>query len=97
MAITFLDLIVVLLWPLVLTVAVWVIAINALAERDEISKVVEALTRTNGVEQDAKRGAVSLHSRNLSKITNRHRVWIRVHFRSAAHSNPTYQGRKAKR
>ena len=68
MATTFLDLIVVLLWPLALSAAAWVIAINALAETDEISKVVEALTRPNGAEENAKRGEVSLRRSNLSAI-----------------------------
>lgn len=45
MATTFLDLIVVLMWPLAFSAAAWAIAIRALAETDEISKVVEALTR----------------------------------------------------
>jgi hypothetical protein len=45
MAITFLDLILVLLWPLVFIGAAWAIATNALADKDEISKVVESLTR----------------------------------------------------
>ena len=68
MATTFLDLIVVLLWPLALSAAAWVIVINALAETDEISKVVEALTRPNGAEENAKRGEVSLRRSNLSAI-----------------------------
>ena len=65
MATTFLDLIVVVLWPLVLSAAAWVIAINALAETDEISEVVQALIRPNGVEENAKRGDVSLRRSNL--------------------------------
>ena len=76
MATTFLDLMVMLFWPLVSSAAVWAIAIYALAEKDEISKVVEALTRPNGV--DDKRKAwrlafpsehkVSLRRGNLSAI-----------------------------
>lgn len=71
MAITFLDLIAVLLWPFVFSAAVWVIAVKALAETDEISKVVEALTRPNDVEQNAKRRAVFLRDRSLGAISNR--------------------------
>ena len=64
MVATFLDLIVEPLWPLVLAAAAWAIAIKALAETDEISKVVETLTRPNGVEENAKRGEVSLRRSN---------------------------------
>lgn len=44
------DLIVALLWSLVLSAGAWLIAIMALADVDEISQVVAALTRTSGVE-----------------------------------------------
>lgn len=54
MPITFLDLMVALFWPLVLSAATWAIAIHALAERDQISKVVETLTRPNGVKEKRK-------------------------------------------
>ena len=66
MATTFLDLLVVLLWPLALSAAAWVIAINALADTDEISEVVEALTQPNGADENAKRGEVSLRRSTLS-------------------------------
>jgi hypothetical protein len=56
MATTFLDLIVVLLCPRVLSAAAWIIFIKELAGTDEISEVVKSLTRTNGVEEDTKRG-----------------------------------------
>ena len=68
MAATFLDLIVVFLWPLVLSAAAWAIATKALAETDEITKVVEALTRRN--EENAKRGEFSLRRSNLSAIAS---------------------------
>jgi hypothetical protein len=97
MATTFLDLIVVLLWPLALSAAAWVIAINALAETDEISKVVEALTRPNGAEENAKRGEVSLRRSNLSAIARGDGGWFQVHFRGTRHKGPTYQLRKAER
>jgi hypothetical protein len=45
---TFLDVIVVLFWPLALSAAVWIIAIKALVWTDEISEVVQALTRPDG-------------------------------------------------
>lgn len=45
MGAAFLDMIVVLAWPLVLSAAAWAIAVHALAERDEISVVVAALTQ----------------------------------------------------
>ncbi len=97
MATTFLDLIVVLLWPLALSAAAWVIVINALAETDEISKVVEALTRPNGAEENAKRGEVSLRRSNLSAIASGDGGWFQVHFRGTRHKAPTYQLRKAER
>jgi hypothetical protein len=54
MPITFLDLMVALFWPLVLSAAIWAIAIHALAERDQISKVVDTLTRPSGVKKKRK-------------------------------------------
>ena len=64
MVTTLLDLIVVPLWPLILSAAAWAIAIKALAETDDISKVVETLTRSNGVEENAKRGEGCLGRNN---------------------------------
>lgn len=81
MTTTFLDLIVMLLCPLVLTATAWIIAIKALAEPDEISKVVEALTRPNGVEERAKRGVGFLGSGNLSAISSGDGGWFQVHFK----------------
>jgi len=57
MAIMILDLIVVFLYPLVLLAVAWIILSGATAGRDGISEVVEALTRTNGVEDGGKCGA----------------------------------------
>ncbi len=51
---TFLDLIGTLFWPLVLPVAAWVIVIKALSGTDEISQVVQKLTRPDGVEKKRK-------------------------------------------
>ena len=68
MATKLLDLFVVLLWPLVLSAAAWRIVINALAETDEISKVVDALTRPNGVEENATCGEVSPRRSTLSAL-----------------------------
>jgi hypothetical protein len=56
MATMFFDLIIVLLWPLVLSAAAWLISINALADADEISEVVEALTQANSADGNANRG-----------------------------------------
>ena len=105
MATTFLDLLVVLLWPLALSAAAWVIAINALADTDEISEVVEALTRPNGVDEKRKawrlafpsEHKVSLRRGNLSAIASGDGGWFQVHFRRTQHTAPTYQGRKVER
>jgi hypothetical protein len=104
MATTFLDLIVMLFWPLISLAAVWAIAIYALAEKDEISKVVEALTRPNDVDEKRKawrlassEHKVSLRRGNLSAIASGDGRWFQVHFRRTRHTAPTYQGRKAER
>jgi len=47
-----LDLAAVLTWPLLLSAAAWAIAICALAEPDEISKTVKALTRPSRMQQN---------------------------------------------
>ena len=100
MATTFLDLIVVVLWPLVLSAAAWVIAINALAETDEISEVVQALTRPNVIEENAKRGDVSLRRSNLRARASRDGGWFQAHFRRTRHTAPNIsraKGRAMKR
>ncbi len=56
MATTIFDLSVAFLFPLVLLAVAWIIFNGATAGRDGISEVVEALTRTNGVEDGGKRG-----------------------------------------
>jgi hypothetical protein len=56
MAMTFLDLVVVLICPLIVSGAAWLIAVKAPAWRDEISEVVRALTQANGDEKKTRRG-----------------------------------------
>lgn len=53
MAASFADLLLVLIWPVLFSAAVRVIAIRALSEADEISAVVQALTRSTAVPKDA--------------------------------------------
>lgn len=53
MASSLLDLVLMLVWPLLMSAAAWVIAIRALGEADEISAVVQALTRSKAERQDA--------------------------------------------
>jgi hypothetical protein len=55
MTTTFLDLVVVLVCPLILTAGAWFIFSKVVAGTDEISDVVEALTRANGVQENIKR------------------------------------------
>jgi hypothetical protein len=94
MATTFLDLIVMLFWPLVSSAAVWAIAIYALAEKDEISKVVEALTGPNDVDEKRKawrlaspsEHKISLRRGNLSAIASGNGGWFQVHFRRTLHT-----------
>ena len=102
MAITFLDLIAVLLWPLVLTAAVWGIAIKALAETDEISKVVETLIQPNGADEKQKpwKSAFSPEHKicpprgNLGAIARGYGVWFQVHFKPTRHPNSTFQDKR---
>lgn len=82
MSTTLLELIVVL-WPLVLTAAAWAVATNALAETDEISKVVEALTRPKGVEDKAKPGDVPLRRRDFDRKRRRRLVSVSFQLRAA--------------
>lgn len=56
MATAIFDLIVVFLYPLILLAVAWLILSGATAGRDGISEIVEALNRTNGVENGRKRG-----------------------------------------
>ncbi len=78
---TFLDLTVMLFWPLVLLAAVWVIAIKALAERDEISDVVEALTGPDDGEEDVNLGTAVLLRRDSTEIEGGDGSWFQIHFR----------------
>ncbi|CAA2139678.1 hypothetical protein [Hyphomicrobium sp. ghe19] len=55
MATTIIGLIVVLLYPLVLSAIAWIIFRAAITGRDGISEVVEALIHTNGLGERAKR------------------------------------------
>jgi hypothetical protein len=57
MAMTFLDLVVVLICPLIVSGAAWLIAVKAPAWTDEISEVVRALTQANGDKKKTSRGA----------------------------------------
>jgi hypothetical protein len=82
MATTLLDLIVVL-WPLAFAAAAWAIFINTLAETDEISKVVEALTRPKGVEDKATPGDVSLRRKNFDRKRRRKLVSVSFQLRAA--------------
>ena len=90
MPLTFLDLMVALLWPLVLSAATWAIAIHALAERDQISKVVETLTRRSSVKK--KRKAWKWISPFEFKDNASARL---VSGASAARGTPIGKGRKA--
>ncbi len=88
MAAPLLDLIVVLLWPLVFSAAAWVVAIKALAETDEISDVVEALTRPHNVEDNVKLGQAFPRRSNLSAKACSDEGWSQVHFRRMHHTAP---------
>jgi hypothetical protein len=97
MAITFLDLIGALFWPLILSAAVWAIAIYALAEKDQISKVVEALTETNGINENAGRKSafspkhdVSLPHNNSRATASSSGGWFQIQFRRPSHKASTY-------
>lgn len=55
MTATIIELIVVFLYPLVLSAIAWIIFKSAITGRDGISEVVEALIPTNGLEKRAQR------------------------------------------
>ncbi len=83
MTATFLDLVVVLVWPLVLSAAAWVIAVKALSEKDEISDVVAALTQPglnppNRVDDNAQRGNVAPRHSNASTTASGAGGWLQV-------------------
>lgn len=54
MTMSFLELIAMLMWPLVMSAGAWAIANYALGEAEEISEVVDALTRPKGADESAK-------------------------------------------
>jgi hypothetical protein len=84
MATTLLDVIVVALWPLVFSAAVWAIAFNALAETDEITRVVQALTQPNAVTKKTKPQDVSLRRGNIVHKRRRRRlVSVSIQMRAA--------------
>jgi hypothetical protein len=66
MTATFVSLMVVVLWPLVLSATAGVLAMKALAETDELSDVVAALTQPKRDEENALRSDSSLRDRPLS-------------------------------
>ncbi|CCB66304.1 MULTISPECIES: hypothetical protein [unclassified Hyphomicrobium] len=63
MADVFSDLLILLLGPLISLAVAWIIAIKALAARDEISQVVAALTQPSGAGAHAKRGSANNEKR----------------------------------
>lgn len=97
MTTTFLDLIVMLFWPLVSSAAVWAIAIYALAQKDEISEVVEALTGPNGVDEKRKTRSNFSKPQQFERNIKRRSGWFQVHFRHMPLTAPTYHGQKAER
>ena len=90
---TFFDLIVMLFWPVVSAAAAWAIAIYALAQKDEISEVVEALTGSNGVHEKRKAGSGFFTPQQLSAILSGDQVGFRFISDACGHS-PTYQGER---
>lgn len=94
-ATTFLELIFVLAWPIALSAAAWVVAINALTKTDEISEVVKALTLPNDVEQTANRGRVSFSRSNVSAFAGGIETKLRDQIKRSRHSTPSYQKRKS--
>ena len=90
MPITFLDLMVALLWPLILSAATWAIAIHALAERDQISKVVETLIRPSRVNEKRKAWKWIFPFEFKDNVSARS-----VSGANAAHRTPVGKGRKA--
>lgn len=88
----FLDLIVLPFWPLALSGAAWAIAINALAEPDEISKVVETLTgpaRTEDSEKcEARRDLARTAWRRAPGRRSPGRTWAKIRpARNVAHAS----------
>lgn len=85
MATTFLDIIFILFWPVVLSAAAWAIAIDALAETQKNPDVVDALTRPIGAQVHAKRADTTLRRRHLPETASGNNKWFKVQFSSNAH------------
>jgi hypothetical protein len=77
MSTTIFDLIAVFLYPLILSAVAWIIFSGAMVGRDGISEVVEALTRTNGVEDGAKRGTGFSQSINSERPSDERQTFTR--------------------
>lgn len=85
MATTFLDIIFILFWPVVLSAAAWAIAIDALAETQKNPDVVDALTRPIGVQDNAKRAEATLRRSHLPETASGNKKWFQVQFGRNAH------------
>ena len=94
----FLDLIVMLAWPLVMSAAAWAIAVYALAETDEIASVVEFLTRWRGGGQVSKPSLpISIRAAaTLVPLKEAMQTGFRLISDWHAITPPRHQGRKAK-
>jgi hypothetical protein len=91
---TFFDLIVMLFWPLVSAAAAWAIAIYALAQKDEISEVVEALTGPNGVHEKRKAGNGFSTPQQFERNFKRRSDRFQVHFRRMRHTAQHIKGER---
>lgn len=95
MAITIFDLVMALLGPLALAAAAWLIAIKALAGPDQISKVVQALTRPNGQQDHAKHVAGFSPPRQIAHRQARRPTPALSPFRTLlAHGSKTAEGER---
>ncbi len=81
MASTFLDLIYVLFWPLLLSAGAWAIAFDALGEPDKNSDVVESLFRPRGAKDSTLRAKAISAGSDSSATASSHPVFFRVRFR----------------
>ncbi|WP_291163644.1 hypothetical protein [Hyphomicrobium sp.] len=70
MATTITELIVVFLYPLVLSAIAWIIFKAAITGKDGISEVVEALIHANGLSERAKRATGSPQNTNGERPIN---------------------------
>jgi hypothetical protein len=94
MAATFLDLIVVLLCPFALSAVAWIIFIGGLDATDEISLVVKALTRADGVEKVAKRKAGFFSPQQYRRDRKRRSRLISSSFQTHAASSRDSNGER---